>query len=136
MMDINLTVNLAQWTEIKALLQGMSDKLDLLLQQEGTLMAAIDDLAAAVAAEDTTIDSAVALINGFAAQLAAAGTDPAKLSALQTDIVNKTAQLAAAVVQNTPAPPPTPTSGTPPPAVTPAAAAALAQKAVADMRRP
>ncbi len=65
-------------------------------------MAAIDDLAAAVAAEDTTIDSAVVLLNGIPALIAAAGTDPAKLAALQAAIVAKTATLAAAVVVGTP----------------------------------
>lgn len=63
-------------------------------------MSALDDLTAAVAAEDSVIDSAVVLINGFAAQLAAAGTDPVKLKALQDDITAKTASLSAAVAAN------------------------------------
>lgn len=67
-------------------------------------MAAIDDLAAAVAAEDTVIDSAVTLLNGIPALIAAAGTDPAALVKLQQDIQAKTAQLSAAIVANTPAP--------------------------------
>ena len=67
------------------------------------IMSALDDLTAAVAAEDTVIDSAVTLINGFAAQLAAAGTDATKLAALQADIKAKTATLSAAVAANTPA---------------------------------
>ena len=89
-------------------------------------MAAIDDLAAAVAAEDTTIDSAVVLLNGIPALIAAAGTDPAKLQALQTDITNKTATLAAAVVAGTP----TPVASSPP--VTPAQATTAAQASVAS----
>lgn len=88
-------------------------------------MSALDDLATDVAAEDTTIDGAVALINGFAAQLAAAGVDPAKLAALRSDIQAKTAALAAAVVANTPAPA---AGGT---TVTPAAAATAAAASVA-----
>lgn len=87
-------------------------------------MAAIDDLTTAITAENTVIDSAVTLINGFSAELAAAGADPAKLAALQTEIQTKTAALAAAVLANTPAAPP----GSP--ATTPAAAATLAQAAV------
>ena len=73
------------------------------------VMAAIDDLQAAVAAEDTVIDSAITLIQGIPALIAAAGTDPAKLAALQTDITTKSKALADAVAANTPAaPPPTP----------------------------
>lgn len=66
---------------------------------------ALSDLQAAVAAEDTVIASALTLINGFAAQLAAAGTDPAALAALTTDINAKATALAAAVAANTPAAP-------------------------------
>lgn len=76
-------------------------------------------LEAAVAAEDTVIDSAVALINGFAGtitdlktQLAAAiaANDPAAIQAVvdamtatAADITAKSASLAAAVTANTPA---------------------------------
>ena len=83
----------------------------------------IDDLTAAVAAEDTVIDSAVTLLNGIPALIAAAGTDQAKLTALQSDITAKTTALAAAVLANTP----TPAASAPP--VTPAAATTAATKA-------
>jgi len=62
-----------------------------------------DDLVAQVKASDDVADSALILINGFAARLAAAGTDPAKLTALQTDLKSHADALAAAVVANTPA---------------------------------
>jgi hypothetical protein len=75
----------------------------LTLSKQEAIMAAIDDLQAAVAAEDTVIDSAIALINGIPALIAAAGTDPAKLAALQADITAKSRALAAAVAANTPA---------------------------------
>lgn len=88
-------------------------------------MAAIDDLQAAVAAEDTVIDSAVTLLNGIPALIAAAGVDPAKLAALQSDITAKTTALSAAVLANTP----TPAPAAPP--VTPAAANTAATAAVA-----
>lgn len=78
-------------------------KTDLIIQNQETEMAAIDDLQAAVAAEDTVIDSAIVLIQGIPALIAAAGVDPAKLAALQSDITAKSAALAAAVAQNTPA---------------------------------
>jgi hypothetical protein len=95
----------------------------LILERLEKLMAAIDDLQAAVTAEDTVIDSAVALLNGIPALIAAAGVDPAKLTALQTDIQTRTAALAAAVIVGTPTAPP---SAAP---VTPAAASAAAAAA-------
>jgi hypothetical protein len=74
-----------------------------LIRMENKIMAALDDLQAAVAAEDTVVDSAVALLQGLKAALDAAGTDPVKLSALSADITAKTASLSAAVAANTPA---------------------------------
>lgn len=77
----------------------------LILGNTESIMAAIDDLQAAVAAEDTVIDSAITLIQGIPALIAAAGVDPAKLAALQSDITAKSSALAAAVAANTPAQP-------------------------------
>ncbi len=73
------------------------------LSKQEAIMAAIDDLQADVAAEDTVIDGAIVLLKGLADALKAAGTDPAKLAALHTDITTKTAALADAVAANTPA---------------------------------
>ena len=86
-----------QWaTDIIAALQTLGVKVD-------KIMAAIDDLTAEVTRDTTVIGSAVTLINGFAAQLAAAGTDPAKLAALQATLKTNVDDLAAAVAANTPA---------------------------------
>jgi hypothetical protein len=74
-----------------------------IIDNQETIMAAIDDLQAAVAAEDTVIDSAITLIQGIPALIAAAGVDPAKLTALQADITAKSTALAQAVAANTPA---------------------------------
>ncbi len=75
------------------------------------IMSALDDLTAAVAAEDTVIDSAITLLKGLKDALDAAGTDPVALAALSADIAAKTTQLSDAVTANTPAvvvtPPPT-----------------------------
>lgn len=65
----------------------------------------LDDLTASVAAEDTVIASALTLIQGLSAQVAAAGTDPAKLIALKADIDARATALAAAVAANTPSAP-------------------------------
>jgi cytochrome bd-type quinol oxidase subunit 1 len=68
------------------------------------LMAAIDDLTTQVAATDGVIASAVAAINGLVAALAAAGTDPRKLAALQDDLKSHSDALAAAIATVPPAP--------------------------------
>ena len=82
-------------------------------------MAQLDDqltqLQADVTAENTVIDSAVTLLNGIPAMIAAAvatataaGATPAELQAvtdLGTAIAAKTAVLSAAVAANTPATP-------------------------------
>jgi len=95
-------------------------KLDQIATQLETIMQDISGLVAATAAEDTVIASAVTLLQGLPALIANAGVDPVALQALQTDITNQTAALAAAVVAGTPGAPP------------PAAALAAAKKAVAS----
>jgi len=101
--DIHIHVHVKPDHEVLARLDLVLDKLDLVTSNQETMMAAIDDLQAAVAAEDTVIDSAITLIQGIPALIAAAGVDPAKLAALQTDITTKSSALAAAVAANTPA---------------------------------
>lgn len=78
-----------------------------ILEKETTIMAALDDLKAAVAAEDTVVDSAVALLQGLKAALdaAIASGNPADLTALSADIGAKTKSLSDAVAANTPAAP-------------------------------
>jgi hypothetical protein len=73
----------------------------------------IDNLVAAVAAEDTVIASAITLINGIAGMISTAiaaalagGATAAQLSALTavaTDVTAQAAAISAAVVANTPA---------------------------------
>jgi len=77
-----------------------------ILEKENQIMAALDDLTAQVAANTTVEASAVTLIQGLAAQLAAAGTDPAKLASLQASLKTSADSLAAAITANTPAAPP------------------------------
>ena len=86
--------------------QRILAKLDLILKKEMQIMAALDDLKAAVAAEDTVIDSAVVLLKGLkdALDAAIASGDPAALTALSADIGAKTKALSDAVAANTPAP--------------------------------
>jgi hypothetical protein len=101
------------WREAPPWALELGAMLELIILKENYMSKELDDLTASVAAEGTVIDSAVALINGLAEQLAAAGTDPAKLAALKSDIDAKAAALASAVAANTPAAPPAPTDGGP-----------------------
>ena len=65
----------------------------------------MDQLIAQVAANTSVIGSALTLIQGLAAQLAAAGTDPAKLADLAAQLKASDDALAAAVAANTTAAP-------------------------------
>ncbi len=65
-------------------------------------MALLDTLTADVANLTTVDQSAVTLINGLAAQIKAAGTDPVALKALTDQMEAQTSALAAAVAANTP----------------------------------
>lgn len=85
-------------------------KLDLVLRSQFHIlrkleanMAALDDLTTAVSRNTDVVASALVLINGFKAQLDAAGTDPAKLAALSASLATSDDALAAAVAANTPA---------------------------------
>ena len=90
-------------------LQGRLDKLQSTLNaltlQGKLIMATLADVQAAVTAEDTVIDSAITLLNGLAAQIAALAPNQAAIDALAADVTAKTATLAAAVTANTPAGP-------------------------------
>jgi ABC-type xylose transport system substrate-binding protein len=76
-------------------------------QLENHMSKELDDLKAAVAAEDSVIASAITLLNGLKTALdaAIASGNPADLVALSTDIGNQTAALGAAISTNTPTPP-------------------------------
>jgi hypothetical protein len=82
------------WSRILAALESIDEGVF-------TMSAQLDELIAQVAANATVIGGATALIQGFAAQLAAAGTDPAKLAELAASLKASDDALAAAVVANT-----------------------------------
>ncbi len=73
-----------------------------------TIMTDLATLTADVQAETELDNAAIALINGLAAQITAAGTDPAALKALTDSMEANAAALSAAVAANTPAAPPAP----------------------------
>jgi len=80
-------------------------KLDLILSNQGRIMATLADLQAAVAAEKTVEDSVVKLLETLSADLKAAiaANDPAALQAVVDQINSNAASLADAVTANTPA---------------------------------
>lgn len=93
-------------------LEAMLEPFFIRLQQlERNIMSALTDLQTAVTNEDTVIASAVTLIQGIPALITAAGTDPAALAKLTSDINAQAQSLAAAVTANTPAANP-PAAGT------------------------
>ena len=83
------------------------DLLKQILHKENQIMATIQDVQAAVAAESTVDDSIITLLNGIVQQLkdALATGNPAALDAVVQSIQANTAKLQAAVTANTPATP-------------------------------
>jgi len=79
------------------------DLLKQILHKENQIMATIQDVQAAVAAESTVDDSIITLLNGIVQQLkdALATGNPAALDAVVQSIQANTAKLQAAVTANT-----------------------------------
>lgn len=78
-----------------------------LLQKDTKIMATLDDITAAVAAEATVEQSAITLLTSLHDQLAAAlaSQDPAAIQAVVDQLGTNTAALSAAIAANTPAAP-------------------------------
>jgi len=74
-------------------------------KQEIEMSKELDDLTAQVAANSTVVGSAIALINGIADRITAAGVDVAKLQALTDELRTQDEALGTAVVSNTPVTP-------------------------------
>ena len=74
-----------------------------IIQKLNQMANTLADLQAEVTAEDTVVDSAITLLNGLAAQVAALKPDQAAIDALAADVAAKTKALADAIVANTPA---------------------------------
>ena len=98
-----------------AALSAVTNKLDLILallgkviQKEVSMSQQLTDLTTQVAQNTTVEAGAVTLIQGLAAQIAAAGTDPVALQALHDSLNTSATALAAAIAANTPASPAAP----------------------------
>ena len=94
------------------ILQHIKDKIKLMSIE-------LDNLTAQVKANNDLLDSATLLINGIADRITAAGVDPAKLTALATELKAKDDVLAAAVTANTPVVTPATTPAVTTPTTTP-----------------
>lgn len=94
--------------KLDQILQLIENLERLVLLQGKELMSALDDLTAQVATNTSVEQSAIVLIQGIAAALAAAGQDPVKLAALTSSLKTSADSLAAAVAANTPVAPPAP----------------------------
>lgn len=98
---MDLSINLRKRLEER--LTRIERKLDELIEQGRKIMADLTALQAEVDRNTSVEKSALLLIQGIAAQLQAAGTDPAKLATLLGQLKANDDELAAAVVANTPA---------------------------------
>jgi hypothetical protein len=96
--------------ELRTWLARLERKIDSLIRQGEIVMADLTQITAQVAANTSVEGSAATLIQGLAAQIAAAGTDPVALAALVSQLNTSETALAAAVAANTPAAPPAPTA--------------------------
>lgn len=81
----------------------LNNKLNIILERLQSMSQEMDALTAQVQANNDALDSAVALINGIADRITAAGVDRAKLTALTDELRAKDETLSAAVLANTPA---------------------------------
>lgn len=75
--------------------------LGLVLRKEQVVADTLDEIVADVASETTVENSIITLLNGIAAQLAAAQQDPAKLAALHASLTANIAAMTVAVTANT-----------------------------------
>jgi outer membrane biosynthesis protein TonB len=106
-------------------LDGIGKNLGELIEKAKTMSKELEELSAKVAANNSLIGSAVALINGISARIAAAADDPVALKGLSDELAAKDVELATAIAANTPvaAPEPAPAPvAVPEPAPAPVAA--------------
>jgi len=81
----------------------LHDSLQLLSSRIRSMSTQLETLAAAVAANSSVTQSAVQLLSGLAAQVAALKEDPAALQALADQVTASSQALAEAITTNTPA---------------------------------
>lgn len=107
MSDLHLYVHVVTETPGSAdrKLDQILAQLRAMTRQEITIMANLSQLQAQVEQSTSVERSAIVLLNGLAAKLDEAGTDPAKLAELTSSLRSGSDDLAAAITKNTPAAP-------------------------------
>jgi len=90
---------------IYAKLNRILEILEKIERREKIMSAELDALTTQVTANESLEQSAITLIQGIAAQLAAIKDDPAKIQALADSLKASADTLSAAIVANTPAAP-------------------------------
>jgi chromosome segregation ATPase len=90
-------------SDLKAQLNTIQAHIQLLQRGETTMAADLSTLQNQVTKNTSVIDGAVQLINGLAAQIAAAKNDPVAIQAIVDQMNAKDDELAQAVTANTPA---------------------------------
>jgi hypothetical protein len=95
----------ARFDRVDAALKGISASLAAIQKGNIAMAASLASLQAQVQKTTDVEASAILLIQGIAAQLAAAKEDPAAIQALADSLKAKTDDLAAAIVANTPVAP-------------------------------
>ncbi len=105
----------ANQTAVLAAIAALVSQVSAISAKVDKLMATLDDVRAAVAAERTVEDSVVTLLEGIAQQLAVAmaSNDPVAMQTVVDDINANASRMAAAVAANTAPPAPPPPAPTP-----------------------
>jgi len=85
--------------------RSIFERLEALEDQVGEMQMTLADLQTQVAANTSLEQSAITLITGLAAQIAALAQDPAAIQALATELSASAAALSAAITANVPPPP-------------------------------
>jgi hypothetical protein len=99
----NINVLIGQGAQILNRLASIETKLDSIIKQEKLMASQLDDIRAAVTEAVTVEKSAVVLLNGLSEKLIASQNDPAAIAEIAASIRAESADLAKAVVANTPA---------------------------------
>lgn len=101
-------------SDIKRQLDRIEQKIDLILNKEGIIMATIQQLVDDVVKENTLINGVSTLIQGLRDQITAAQGDQSKIDAIFNTMESNIGNLTNALQANTPAAPTTPADPTAP----------------------
>ncbi len=102
-LTINVNINNHGCDEVLSILKSILSDIHEIKQKGGITIMKLDELAVQVTENTNLETSAILLIQGIAAALAEAASDPAKVQALADQLKESAASLAAAIQANTPA---------------------------------